>query len=547
MIKIRKLFVFILLTVLSLYFSSAVYATENAVVSTAEELVQWMEEHKNTGGSVSLGADITLSDMWYFIPDGPGMPSITVEMNGFHITVEGEISFHSDNHLMFQGAADEEGVFRVVPGGQLFLKGLAVGDTAAKETENEGYTLVQEEGAGLIVEDCQVSGRIHFAHTPFIIDSTSLTVIADSGQTAADVLPSVLSGKVNRDGQAVYEENIPVAWKLAGTEKKQEQRERFTLQGYFPGAASMEPLTCTVVYNDFPLTFTDVKAEGNRSVYLFRGGYTEPEKHIPMLLATEYSFDNKNWIQFDADYISPGNASFFISVTKDEWDVSVHPYVYIRLHGSDNGTEYFSNVLRYSSDLKQAEQQGGSRGGSTTIVEPFNTPVPAPELTPTPIPTSTPESTSAPVLPGGVTEQVSRPSGQTSLPTPASVPAVPVRVPEVSPLPIMPVCVPERSLLPQINRITTGSRTSVQKDSDSHQKSAGVKIEGQGKRIKKASVKAYGNLPENQTENLRTVNDGISDLDSVGQTVDVWLLFITILLSVCTVPIVWFVKKHRTK
>ena len=395
--KLRNVLVLLLLTILStLYISRAAYATENELqadtVSTGPELVSWMESHIGLGGTVSLAADITLGDTWYYVPDRPGQPVLTVDTNGFSITVTGEISFLSDDRLTFYGTPDEKEVFRVAAGGLLSLEGCAIEEkaadpaaagaeqTAGRTKEAGGYALVQEEGAGLIVQDCTISGDIRYAQMPLVVYNTPVTAVACPGQEAADVLPSVVASQVIRNGQVFYGEEIPVTWDTAGTEKQQQERRRFTVQGTFEGAASLTPPVCTVAYNDAPLTFTDVSASVSYSVYVFRGGYTKPEEWLPIKVAAEYSFDCNNWILYDTTSVSDVEEPFFIGVAKADWDASANPYIYIRLRCSDGGEEIYSNVLRFAGDnLSKAEDQGGNRGGGTTIVNPPKEPVSVPE------------------------------------------------------------------------------------------------------------------------------------------------------------------------
>lgn len=402
--KLRNVLVLLLLTILStLYISRAAYATENELqadtVSTGPELVSWMESHIGLGGTVSLAADITLGDTWYYVPDRPGQPVLTVDTNGFSITVTGEISFLSDDRLTFYGTPDEKEVFRVAAGGLLSLEGCAIEEkaadpaaagaeqTAGRTKEAGGYALVQEEGAGLIVQDCTISGDIRYAQMPLVVYNTPVTVVACPGQEAADVLPSVVASQVIRNGQVFYGEEIPVTWDTAGTEKQQQERRRFTVQGTFEGAASLTPPVCTVAYNDAPLTFTDVSASVSYSVYVFRGGYTKPEERLPIKVAAEYSFDCNNWILYDTTSVSDVEEPFFIGVAKADWDASANPYIYIRLRCSDGGEEIYSNVLRFAGDnLSKAEDQGGNRGGGTTIVNPPKEPVSVPETPVSPEP-----------------------------------------------------------------------------------------------------------------------------------------------------------------
>lgn len=395
--KLRNVLVLLLLTILStLYISRAAYATENELqedtVSTGPELVAWMESHIGLGGTVSLANDITLGDTWYYVPYRPGQPAITVDTNGFSITVTGEISFLSDDRLTFYGTPDEKEVFRVAAGGLLFLEGCSIEEkaadpaaagaeqTAGRTKETGGYVLVQEEGAGLVVQNCTISGDILYAQMPLVVYNTPVTAVASPGQEAADVLPDVIASQVIRNGQKYFGEEIPVTWETAGTEQPQQERRRFTVQGTFEGAASLTPPVCTVAYNDAPLTFTDVSASVSYSVYVFRGGYTKPEERLPIKVAAEYSFDQSNWILYDTDSVSDVEEPFFIGVAKADWDASANPYIYIRLRCSDGGEEIYSNVLRFAvDDLSKAEDQGGNRGGGTAIVNPPKEPVSVPD------------------------------------------------------------------------------------------------------------------------------------------------------------------------
>lgn len=383
--KIPNVLVLLLLTILSiLYIPRTIYATENELqedtVSTGPELVSWMESHIGLGGTVSLAADITLSDTWYFVPHRR-QPAIIVDTNGFSITVTGEITFLSDDRLTFYGTPDEKGVFRVAAGGLLFMEGCAIEEKAAGSTKDAGgYVLVQEEGAGLVVQNCTISGDIRYAQMPLVIYNTPVTAVASPRQEAVDVLPSVIVSQVIRNGQKYFGEEIPVTWETAGTEKAQQERRRFTVQGTFQGAASLEPPVCTVVYNDAPLTFTDVSASLSYSAYVFQGGYTKPEEKLPIHVAMEYSFDLNNWILYDTESVSDVEELFFIGIAKADWDIFANPYIYIRLRCSDDGEEIYSNVLRFVvDDLSKVEDQGGNRGGGTAIVNPPKEPVSVPE------------------------------------------------------------------------------------------------------------------------------------------------------------------------
>ncbi len=336
-------------------------------VSTGAELMEWMENHKNTGGTVKLEGNVTLDGYCSFCPDGRNMPPVFVDMNGYRITVTGDSEFWSDGHLVFLGQEGEQEVFRVATGGRLSLNGLIV--------EGGQCALWQEEGAGMTLDNCQVSGNVHYADTPFVYDHEPVCVIVERGQTADDVFPSEIEGSINQQGQVSYYQKIPVTWNLEGTKSQQEERKRFSVQGSFSRAASREPALCTVIYNDYPLTFTEVRATANGRMYMFQGWYTKPEEELPITVASEYSFDGSNWSKYEEKTVSDVSDAFFIDILPEQWDTGVNPNIYIRLRWDNDGTYYFSNVLRFAADnLENVEDQGGNRGGGISIVNPPETP-----------------------------------------------------------------------------------------------------------------------------------------------------------------------------
>lgn len=337
-------------------------------VSTGQALIEWLESHKNTGGTVRLADHVVLDGEYGYCPNGMNMPTVLVDTAQYTITVAGEIELYSDNHLVFSGASDGKGIFYVAEKGMLSMQGITV--------ESGQCALWQEEGAGLAVSsDCRISGGIHYADTPFVIDSVPVCAVVEKGQTVNDVLPTEISAEVIRQGQVHKGEPVSVSWDLDGTEKQQEQRRRFRLQGFFPQVSSAEPVQCTVVYNDYPLTFTEVDASVNGNCYVFRGWYTKPEETSPFTLISEYSFDAENWVVFNESPTEGTYADFIIVVDAEQTERTAHSNIYIRLQGNDNGTRYFSNVLCFAADnLENVEDIGGSRGGGTSIINPPGSP-----------------------------------------------------------------------------------------------------------------------------------------------------------------------------
>lgn len=351
--------------------------TEPDTVSTADEFKAWLESHKNGGGSVKLTNDIVLKEFYFFVPNGANLPDIIVDTDTYTITAAGNISFFSDGHLIFRGKAGDGGIFRARRGGMLTLDGVIVeGSAAGTDTL---YAVWQEEGAGLLLgntfTECRVSGEIHYADMPFVTESASACVVVEKEQSAAGLLPTQIKCNVNYQGQIRYNEPTSVAWDLAGTEEHQEKRRRFQAQGFSSQAVFEVPPVCTVVYNDYPLTFTEVSAFMRDTVYYFQGDYTKPKGAFPLDVTAEYSFDNTSWIEGEKRTVTDDREGFQIYFSRDEWDKVQNPYIYIRLQGKKDDKTYFSNVLQYqANNMAVAEDLGGNRGGGTSIVNPPDEP-----------------------------------------------------------------------------------------------------------------------------------------------------------------------------
>ena len=336
------------------------------LVSTGQALTEWLEAHKNTGGTVKLADHVVLDKYYSYCPNGVNMLAVLVDTDKYTITVTGEIELLSDGNLTFSGQPDGKAVFYVAPKGVLSLQGIAV--------EGGQCALWQEEGAGLVVGDCDISGDIHYADSPFVMDQNPVCVIVEKEQTLDDVLPAQISCTVNRQGKLYHNEQVPLVWSLEGHEKQQEERRRFRMQGSFLYAAA-EPALCTVAYSDYPLTFTDVNASVCGSIYMFRGWYTKQGGYSPGNVISEYSFDGENWLMCEETNVTGTYDGFVIALDSEQCGMAAHSNIYIRLQWKDNENRYFSNVLCYATDdLERVEDIGGSRGGGTAIINPPESP-----------------------------------------------------------------------------------------------------------------------------------------------------------------------------
>ena len=211
----------------------------------------------------------------------------------------------------------------------------------------DGYAVFQEEGTGFILdtlENTSVAGTVHYAEQPFVWEWEPALAVVKPGETLDDkMLPAAISACINHNGTNIYPyEDVPVTWDLSGHGEDQKLRRRFAVTGEFEGMASQTAPGCTVVYDDFPLTFLEVNAvkmEGTYGdTYRLRGTFSKPEDRLPITVAQEYSFDGKNWTLYQEKTVTTLSSGFSITLFAGTEDLERYSELFIRLSWNDDGT-----------------------------------------------------------------------------------------------------------------------------------------------------------------------------------------------------------------
>lgn len=340
-------------------------ATVTDTAATAEELLAWLDAHKSGSGTLELTADIYMEDFSFM---NNRSKELTIDTKEYSIIFTGEAYFWC-SRLTIRGQGGDKGVLRVAAGGALSMGYMTV-EAAAQNA------VFQEEGAGLIINECSLDeNSIHFAQTPFVWSYIPALAIVEPEQTVTGALPETVKVYgVNRLGKMDKTDYVPVTWALAEHESSQEKHLRFDMEGVSPGIAFLKPPVCTVVYNDYLLTFTWIDAVFNGRSYIIKGDCTKPEDRLPIDLDMEYSFDGENWL-CDETYLASEVSAFYFTLRRGAgegaWDSDACPWLWFRLHWSDDGMDYYSNILRFSGEnFGVAEDHGGNRGGGTDITAP---------------------------------------------------------------------------------------------------------------------------------------------------------------------------------
>lgn len=333
--------------------------------SSQAELLDWLDKNKEIGGTVTLSQDITLDDAQ--VLHSSGQP-ITIDVGNYGISIIGEVELLCSD-LTIIGTGNEHGLVQVLQGGTLHLNYMSI--NAAEGS----VALSQAEGAGLLVSsECNIKGEIAYAKTPFIWYWNETPLVLVNAEQIAQ-LPETVSAQVNAQGK-MERQNVPVQWALEAQEEAQKLRRRFISVGSVENYAMAVVATCTVVYDDFPLTFTKITAQNQPWYYRIAGGFTKPKVTLPITVIEEYSFDGLNWIKYHERSIENPYDGFSFELEKDKdekhyWDTTASQYLYIRLHWYDGVDYYYSNILRFAAaDFTLAEDIGGNRGGGTAITVP---------------------------------------------------------------------------------------------------------------------------------------------------------------------------------
>lgn len=356
---------------------SVAEAAGRDTAATGDEFLDWMEEHKMTEGVLELTADITIDDFYYVRPsDAP----LIVDTGEFSITIAGHVEIYC-RVLTIRGQGGGNGIIQVPQTGCLYMNSLIL-------KAEDGYAVVQEDGSGLAMEQCTISGEVCYADAPFVWEWNFTLALVERGQTAEETLPGTVKANVSRMGK-LAEEDVPVVWDLSGNGTCLDQRLRFTAKGIPPNFAFLIPPTCTVVYNDFPFTFTRIKTREEKWSYVIKADFTTQGAKFPIEVVQEYSFDGKNWSVMGSCIAASSRLDFnFYKYQEADgifWDAESNPWLYIRMYWRDGETECYSNILRFSGEnFGEAEDIGGNRGGGTDISKPPALPDPTPDPQGTP-------------------------------------------------------------------------------------------------------------------------------------------------------------------
>lgn len=349
---------------------SAAPTAESDCISSAAQFCGWLNAHMYSGGRARLTENITLDTSYTFIPY-PNMPPLLIDTDAYTVYVRADVELWSDGRLTFSGNGGAQSIFHVEKGGSLLLDGVTVEAPA----ESPQYALWQEEGASLTVGSTfapgLITGNIHYAAAPFVTDTDSVCVIVEQGQLLDGQLPKEVTCRVNYQGSCLEHEPVAVSWDMTNIRRQQDERQRFQAQGVFSEAQSNVTPVCTVVYHDYPLTFTEAKAFIRENACTFQGNYIKQEDTLLTAASPEYSFDGQNWIREGENNVLSADNGFYISFPCDQWDTETYPYIHIRLRAAVGEQVCYSNVLRYAANNLDAEEDlGGSRGGGTAVVDP---------------------------------------------------------------------------------------------------------------------------------------------------------------------------------
>lgn len=379
------------------------------------------------------------------LPEGmyPGM--LTVDLSGPIVIEEGgslsigtlSIGSTSEARPLLRGTLSEGGVIVVKAGGSLKLSCVDV------EASGTGLLILQEPGSSVSITDAALDESWIQWAPPVVsnlYDEPEDIWLPEGTPLNEAQLPTSLRTNLQDQGSETRQD-VALLWDMSGYDGR--MTGEYALTGSFvdeTGApyASLRPLTLTVHWyrqDELPLTGFDWSGNEACTAYLSFTALPSPDAEI----LGEISTDGENWstwTNFDVHSDDKGQWTGFF------YEVSSTPQYY-RLVAQDLTAGCFWTSDAVLLPQEEGEDQGGNRGGSTSVYPSDREPEPVPtfslqpSLTPEPTPELAPSQTPHPTSSSASEETALSPS-----PTPSALAETPAptadSLPSATPAPVQP-------------------------------------------------------------------------------------------------------------
>ncbi len=381
--------------------------------------------------------------------------ALTVELTG-QLVVEsggcltiGTLSAGNDKEQspVIAGELTQDGLIVVRPGGRLILK------TVSLDLSGQGLFLVQEPGGSVELTDTAIGQDLVRWAGP-TVDNTyqkPLELWLEAGTVLEpELLPQSVRSILQDQGSTTFA-TLPVRWDLEDWNEVPDGEA--VLAGAFLDDSgqvlpSVRPLELTVHWvKPDTLVITDAAWLGQSaaSAKLYLKALPDEASEVWGEVSDD---EEKSWQQWEGFELrqSEDTVAGVFSLPN-----AVPRHFRIRAASEDGRRYWMSDSVRLPKTVTRPSDQGGNRGGATTVGRPVRTPEPTPtpsaEPTPTPTPTPTPSPSVAPSIPPSVPPSVepsAAPSVEPSIvpspepsvePSPSTIPVVVPVEPTATPVP----------------------------------------------------------------------------------------------------------------
>lgn len=344
-------------------------------VSDFEELKEALNQTMSTGGRIRLTSDIRiLAEESYTYTNGRYRKEVVLETSGHTIYVEGYLNLWA--FLQIQGNGGTDGIFHVLPGGELWLTSIPI------DVEDGGTAIIQENGGFLVYGSSDVPGTPEFtcsgkiiaaektaaaAYIWYNMESIPIVRIPEGAEFSASMLPECVMARVNLDHSEV-EQEVPVTWDES-TFPKDGTRTFVTgaFAGEYTGFRDALPGCLVIWESEESPFFLNAYAEsygGIRQIYLYA------ECPQTGTVRVESSADGKVWSEItDIEGYEPVETEegeefcWYLWYEKED---ETPKYYRMALYTED-GTVFYSETLEFKDDYFLAGTDiDGGRGGETS-------------------------------------------------------------------------------------------------------------------------------------------------------------------------------------
>lgn len=340
-------------------------------INDGDQLIEWLEDHKITGGNAVLVKDITIGSGYIYSSPGWGKKQdVIVDTCEYSMTIDADVDLSYYNNLTICGQGTPESVIKITPEGRLFL---AANTIYAYGTGGDTYIIDQQPGSTLSIAPeyaSMIQGNIRYSGymTGELSDSEFPVYLAvplgiEEHEIELPRTARVLIYLNEGNDEGDLEAQLPIIWDTSPVAEGSRENKRVCLTGkldtgQYPGLTLTDTLECWLCFKTNDAIILNIQI---RSGWLTCSFYTDQTFESVALMWSE---DGEHWNEEKAEPPAIIGGKFKLS---RHIETGKDYYICAKLVKGDQVS--YSNVILTDDDqILEAPDLDGGRGGGTDII-----------------------------------------------------------------------------------------------------------------------------------------------------------------------------------